>query len=77
MLVGGCWNSNSRAGFRKSQTRIKKYQAKTLSPVEEAYLQTIKDVEKTARKKQRKRGHKNGDGRCGEKITEQSSALAG
>lgn len=47
--------------FQSSRTNIvehiqhiyeyQKYQVQTLSPVEEAYLQTIKDVEKTARKK--------------------------
>ena len=37
--------------LEKAKREYKKYQAKTLSPVEEAYLQTIKDVEKTARKK--------------------------
>ena len=37
--------------LEKAKQEYQKYQVQTLSPVEEAYLQTIKDVEKTARKK--------------------------
>lgn len=39
--------------LEKAMQEYQKYQAQTLSPVEEAYLQTIKDVEKTALKKMR------------------------
>ncbi len=37
--------------LEKAKQEYQKYQVQTLSPVEEAYLQTIKDAEKTARKK--------------------------
>lgn len=37
--------------LEKAKQEYQKYQVQTLSPVEEAYLQTIKDVEKTACKK--------------------------
>ena len=37
--------------LEKAKQEYQKYQLQTLSPVEEAYLQTIKDVEKTAYKK--------------------------
>ena len=38
--------------LKKAQEEYRKYQEKTLSPVEEAYLQTIKGIERTAKKKQ-------------------------
>ena len=37
--------------LEKARKEYQKYQVQTLSPVEESYLQTIKDVEKTACKK--------------------------
>lgn len=37
----------------KARAEYRKYQAKTLTPVEEAYLETIKGLEKTAKKKVR------------------------
>ena len=37
--------------LEKAKQEYQKYQLQTLSPVEEAYLQTIKDVERTAYKK--------------------------
>lgn len=36
--------------LEKAKAEYKKYQAQTLSPVEEAYLQTIRTIEKTAKK---------------------------
>ena len=39
----------------KAQAEYRKYQAQTLSPVEEVYLETIRNLETTAKKKQ---GHK-------------------
>lgn len=50
LLEGAGMVSHTQA-LEKAKREYKKYQAKTLSPVEKAYLQTIKDVEKTARKK--------------------------
>lgn len=50
LLEGAGTVSNSQA-MEKAKQEYKKYQVKNLSPVEEAYLQTIKDVEKTAKKK--------------------------
>ena len=37
--------------LEKAKEEYMKFQSQNLSPVEEAYLQTIKTVEKTARKK--------------------------
>ena len=50
-LLEGAGTVSHVQALEKAKREYKKYQAKTLSPVEEAYLQTIKDVEKTARKK--------------------------
>ena len=37
----------------KAQAEYRKYQSQTLSPVEKAYLETVKGIEKTAKKKSR------------------------
>ena len=37
--------------LEKAQAEYRKFQAQTLSPVEEAYLETVKGLEKTAKKK--------------------------
>lgn len=50
-LLEGAGTVSHAQALEKAKREYKKYQAKTLSPVEEAYLQTIKDVEKAARKK--------------------------
>ena len=42
----------------KAESEYKKYQAKTLSPVEKAYLETIKGLEKKVLKKDQKKGDK-------------------
>jgi len=39
--------------LEKAQAEYRKFQAQTLSPVEEAYLETVKGLEKTAKKKKR------------------------
>ena len=39
--------------LEKAQAEYRKFQAQTLSPVEEAYLETVKGLEKTAKKKNR------------------------
>ena len=42
-----------RQALEKAQAEYRKFQAQTLSPVEEAYLETVKGLEKTAKKKKR------------------------
>lgn len=42
------------AALKKAATEYKKYQAKTISEVEKAYLETIKTIQKTVEKKVRK-----------------------
>jgi NAD(P)H-dependent flavin oxidoreductase YrpB (nitropropane dioxygenase family) len=42
-----------RQALEKAQAEYRKFQAQTLSPVEEAYLETVKGLEKTAKKKNR------------------------
>jgi len=44
--------SHSQA-LKKAKEEYKKYQAIKVTPVEKAYLDTIKDLEKTAKKKSR------------------------
>ena len=39
----------------KAKSEYRKYQKQTLSPVEEAYLETVKGLEKTAKKKSREK----------------------
>ena len=39
--------------LEKAQAEYRKFQAQTLTPVEEAYLETVKGLEKTAKKKNR------------------------
>ena len=41
--------------MEKARFEYRKYQEQTLSPVEEAYLETIKGLEKTAKKKSREK----------------------
>lgn len=50
-LLEGAGTVSHAQALEKAKQEYKKYQVQTLSPVEEAYLQTINDVEKTARKK--------------------------
>ena len=50
-LLEGAGKISHKAALEKAKTEYKKFQVQTLSPVEEAYLQTIRDVEKTAKKK--------------------------
>lgn len=42
-----------KEAIEKARSEYRKYQEQTLSPVEEAYLETIKGLEKTAKKKSR------------------------
>ena len=41
--------------IKKAEIEYRKYQEATLSPVEEAYMATIKDVNKTAKKESKKK----------------------
>lgn len=50
-LLEGAGTVSHAQALEKAKREYQKYQVQTLSPVEEAYLQTIKAVEKTARKK--------------------------
>lgn len=50
-LLEGAGTVSHVQALEKAKREYKKYQAKTLSPVEEAYLKTIRDVEKIAQKK--------------------------
>ena len=53
VLEGSGTVSHAKA-IEKAKAEYKKYQAKTLSPVEKAYLQTIKGLEKQAKSKVKK-----------------------
>lgn len=41
--------------LEKAQAEYRKYQAQTLSPVEEAYLETVRSLESAAKKKSREK----------------------
>lgn len=50
-VLEGSGNVIHAKAIEKAKAEYKKYQAKTLSPVEKAYLQTIKGLEKQAKSK--------------------------
>jgi hypothetical protein len=50
-LLNNAGNISNEAALEKAKTEYKKYQAKTLSEVEKAYLETIKHAQKIADKK--------------------------
>lgn len=50
-LLEGAGTVSHAQALEKARREYRKYQVQTVSPVEEAYLQTIKNMEKTARKK--------------------------
>lgn len=50
-LLEGAGTVSHAQALEKAKQEYQKYQVQTISPVEEAYLQTIKDIEKTVRKK--------------------------
>lgn len=52
-LLDGAGKVSHQQAMEKAQTEYRKYQAQTLSPVEEAYLETVKSLEKTVKKKSR------------------------
>jgi hypothetical protein len=54
-LLSDAGSVSHKQALTKAQTEYRKYQAQTLSPVEEAYLETVKGLEKTAKKKSREK----------------------
>ena len=52
-LLEGAGTVSHQAALEKAKAEYQKFQVQNLSPVEEAYLQTIRNVEKTAKKKPR------------------------
>ncbi|MDD2980303.1 MAG: virulence RhuM family protein [Hespellia sp.] len=50
-LLEGAGTISHKAALEKAKEEYQKFQVQNLSPVEESYLQTIKDMEKTAKKK--------------------------
>ena len=54
-LLDGAGNVSHQQAMKKAQTEYREYQAQTLSPVEEAYLETVKSLEKSAKKKSREK----------------------
>ena len=52
-LLSGAGNVSHQQAVKKAEEEYRKYQVQTLSPVEEAYLESIKDLETTAKKKSR------------------------
>lgn len=54
-LLNGSGNVSHAAAIEKAEDEYTKYIQNNLSPVEEAYLQTINEVAKIARKKTNKR----------------------
>jgi len=53
-LLADAGRVNHEDALEKAKTEYRKYQANTLSPVEEAYLESIKTVEKAAKKEAKK-----------------------
>lgn len=52
-LLEGAGTVSHKQAMEKAEQEYRKYQAETLSPVEEAYLETIRETEKLAKKKSR------------------------
>ena len=52
-LLQNAGTISHKDAMEKAKAEYRKYQEKTLSPVEEAYLETIKGLEKTAKRKNR------------------------
>jgi len=50
-LLEGAGKVSHAQAMEKAKREYQKYRVQNLSPVEEAYLETIKSVENTARKK--------------------------
>ncbi len=52
-LLEGAGTVSHKQAMAKAEQEYRKYQAETLSPVEKAYLETIRETEKLAKKKSR------------------------
>lgn len=52
-LLTGSGKVSHEQALEKAETEYKKYQIKTLSPVEEAYLDTIKKINKKVENKKK------------------------
>lgn len=52
-ILNGAGNISHQQAMEKAQREYRKYQAQTLSPVEKAYLETVKRLDKTAKEKSR------------------------
>ena len=52
-LLEGAGTVSHKQAMAKAEQEYRKYQEETLSPVEEAYLETIRETEKLAKKKSR------------------------
>lgn len=50
-LLNDSGSVSREQALAKAKTEYRKYQVKTIAPVEEAYLETIKSLEKEAKKK--------------------------
>ena len=57
-LLEGFGKVSHDQAMKKAESEYRKYQKNTLSPVEEAYMATIKDVNKTAKQESKKRDSK-------------------
>jgi len=54
-LLNSSGTVTHKDAMEKAKSEYRKYQNQTLSPVEEAYLETIKGLEKTAKRQQKKK----------------------
>lgn len=52
-LLAGTGSISHQQAIEKAKAEYRKYQVQTLSPVEEAYMETVKALESTAKKKSR------------------------
>ena len=52
-LLDNAGNISHQQAMEKATAEYRKYQAQTLSPVEKAYMETVKSIESTAKKKSR------------------------
>ena len=53
-LLNGTGKVSHKQALEKAKEEYRKYQAATLSPVEESYLESIKDISKELKKNARK-----------------------
>ena len=54
-LLNNAGTVSKEQALEKAQAEYRKYQTQTLSPVEEAYLETVRSLESTAKKKSREK----------------------